>query len=161
MPSLICVIHTGLHRSPPVHCSILMVATQLQRVSENFLRTVCSEHFSMPAIKMHISLAQHLNCDSLQFVLSLSSSVQWPCSLLMILFAKNMALAASSEGLCMSILCSIKGSSIRYRARFQSCSSAFATLAKRQRNLYGEGVVMLNQSVVKIDISIRRISSRV
>ena len=65
---VLVVLHERSSRSPPnlnwsvfFQCSILMSATSSNRCRVNFLRTAYNEHRSIPAKRMHISLAHALS----------------------------------------------------------------------------------------------------
>jgi len=70
----------------------------------------------MPAIKMHMSLAQSRKSLSVYPVSSCKADVHYASYPIMILPERYTALAAISEGLYLSMRCSIKGNSIRYLA---------------------------------------------
>jgi hypothetical protein len=70
-----------------------------------------------------------------------------------------MAADAKFEGVYFSILYSIKGNSIRYRARFHYLGVQLATLLNRSKKRKGEGKVIEKSRTVSIFYSIAKIWS--
>ncbi len=136
-------------------------ATSMNRCSENFFRTAQRVHLSIPPSKMHMSFAHCLISYSEQLEFVQSSQVHTASLPCVIFLDKYIALPAIKDGTYLSMRCSIRGSSIKQRAKFHCFESAFAILLNLSRNLKADGVVILKSSFDSIDCSIYRISSLV